>query len=162
FGIFASTTLEWALFDFALASIGAIAAPLYANSSTRDCAYLLSHSEAIGVLAESDEQLAKIVAARAETPELAHIIAFADLPDLERRGREHASLHAGALAEAGAAISEEDLYTYIFTSGTTGPPKACLIRHRNSYEMAAIVHALNTFTVPGDVMLLYLPLAHNF
>src|SRR5439155_6542935 len=25
-----------------------------------------------------------------------------------------------------------------------------------------IVHALNTFTVPGDVMLLYLPLAHNF
>jgi long-chain acyl-CoA synthetase len=35
FAIVAQTTLEWALFDFALALIGAIGAPIYANSSAK-------------------------------------------------------------------------------------------------------------------------------
>src|SRR4029079_19171763 len=41
FSIFASTSLEWCLFDFALGLIGAIGAPVYANSSARDAAYVL-------------------------------------------------------------------------------------------------------------------------
>jgi len=60
FAILARTSLEWALFDFALALVGAVAAPIYSNSSARDCGYILEHSEAIGVLAEDEEQLAKI------------------------------------------------------------------------------------------------------
>ena len=60
------------------------------------------------------------------------------------------------------ASSEDDLFTYIYTSGTTGPPKACMIRHRNYYEMVAVVDELEDFTIADDLMLLYLPLAHNF
>ena len=37
-----------------------------------------------------------------------------------------------------------------------------MIRHRNYYAMAAGVDELGDFVVAGDVMLLYLPLAHNF
>ena len=59
-------------------------------------------------------------------------------------------------------IDEEDLYTFIYTSGTTGPPKGCMIRHRNYYEMAAVVEKMPRYVEPGDVCLLYLPLAHNF
>ena len=40
FGILARTTLEWALFDFALAHVGAIGAGIYANSSPKDVAYV--------------------------------------------------------------------------------------------------------------------------
>ena len=61
-----------------------------------------------------------------------------------------------------AAVGEDDLYTIIYTSGTTGPPKGCMIRHRNYYEMVAVVDGLPGVAEPGDVMLLYLPLAHNF
>src|SRR5207249_2441628 len=39
FAILARTTLEWALFDFALALVGAVGAPVYSNSSQRDVAY---------------------------------------------------------------------------------------------------------------------------
>ena len=47
--------------------------------------------------------------------------------------------------------------------GTTGPPKGCMIRHRNYYEMAAVVDEMEQrFVGPGDTLLLYLPLAHNF
>src|SRR5438270_6090930 len=40
FGILASTTVEWALFDFALALVGGITAPVYATSSAADAAYV--------------------------------------------------------------------------------------------------------------------------
>src|SRR5437868_4320193 len=62
----------------------------------------------------------------------------------------------------GDAIDEDDLFTYIYTSGTTGPPKACMIRHRNYYAMVAKIDDLDDFVVDDDVLLLYLPLAHNF
>jgi long-chain acyl-CoA synthetase len=50
----------------------------------------------------------------------------------------------------------------MYTSGTTGPPKACMIRHRNYYEMACAIDELPGLVEPGDTMLLYLPLAHTF
>ena len=66
------------------------------------------------------------------------------------------------MLEAASRVGEDDLFTYIYTSGTTGPPKGCMIRHRNYYEMVAVVDQLDRLTVAGDLMLLYLPLAHNF
>jgi long-chain acyl-CoA synthetase len=157
FGILASTRLEWALFDFALGLVGAIGVAVYANSSAKDCEYVLRHSDAIGVLVEDEALRAKI-----EGLALKHVLAFSDLDGLRARGREHAARNPGAVDEAAAAVAEDDLFTYIYTSGTTGPPKACMITHQNYYSMAAVIDELDNFTGPGDVMLLYLPLAHNF
>jgi long-chain acyl-CoA synthetase len=157
FGILAQTTLEWALFDFALARIGAVGAAIYANSAPKDCRYVLEHSDAVGVLVEDEEQRAKIADLG-----LPHVVSFADLDGLRAKGREHAVRNPSALAEAEAAVGDEDLFTFIYTSGTTGAPKACMIRHRNYYEMAATVDGVEGFAVSDDVMLLYLPLAHNF
>jgi long-chain acyl-CoA synthetase len=157
FAILASTRLDWALFDFALGLIGAVGAPIYMNSSPKDCAYIVEHSDAVGVLCEDETQRAKI-----EGVDVAHVLTFADLDHLRTRGREHAAQHPRAVAEAAAAVDEDDLFTYIYTSGTTGPPKACMISHRNYYVMADKVRQIDDFTVAEDVMLLYLPLAHNF
>ena len=59
-------------------------------------------------------------------------------------------------------IEEEDLYTIIYTSGTTGPPKGCMLRHRNYYAMVSVVDSMEDHYRDDDLMLLYLPLAHNF
>jgi long-chain acyl-CoA synthetase len=157
FSILASTRLEWALFDFALGLIGAVGAPVYMNSSPKEAAYVLRHSEAIGVLCEDSDQRAKV-----RDVELRHVLTFADLDDLRARGRAHAASNPNAVEEASAAIDEEDLFTYIYTSGTTGPPKACMITHRNYYEMSEKCLGIEDFAVSDDTMLLYLPLAHNF
>ena len=162
FGILAGTRVEWCLFDFALAIVGGVTAPIYANSSPEDCRYVLDHSDAVGVLVEDDEQLAKIDAVRSDLPLLRHVLRFADLDDLARRGREHAAEHPDDLARAEAEVGEDDLYTFIYTSGTTGPPKACQILHRNYYEMAAVIHEMADVFRQDDLLLLYLPLAHNF
>ena len=56
FANLATTRLEWALFDFALGLIGAVGAGIYANSSRRDVAHVVRHSEAVGVLCEDESQ----------------------------------------------------------------------------------------------------------
>ena len=94
FGILARTTLDWALFDFALALVGAVGAPIYATSSARDVRYVLEHSEAVGVLCEDDEQRAKVDGA-----DVRHVLTFADLPALREQGRAFAAAHPDALDE---------------------------------------------------------------
>src|SRR5919204_5806318 len=99
FAILASTRLEWALFDFALTLVGAMAVPVYANSSPRDVAYVIEHSEAVGVLCEDDAQRAKLGAA-----EPRHVLTFDDLDGLRSEGREHGARYPHAVEEAAAAI----------------------------------------------------------
>ena len=162
FGILGRTKLEWVLFDFALGSIGAIGAGIYPSLPPKDCAYILDHSDAVGVLVEGDEQRAKIDAERANLPKLRHLLDFEGLDDLRARGRDHERTNPEALELARSAIGEDDLFTYIYTSGTTGPPKACMISHRNYYSMVGAVDDVPQFIGPDDLILLYLPLAHNF
>ena len=162
FGLLARNTLEWALLDFALAHVGAVGAAIYANSSPHDAQYVLEHSEAVGVVCEDDAQRQKVETGGATLPSLRHVLTFADLPALEDEGRAYREAHPEALDQAVAAIDEEDLFTFIYTSGTTGPPKGCMIRHRNYYAMVTSGDDLPQRPHPGDVMLLYLPLAHNF
>jgi long-chain acyl-CoA synthetase len=162
FGILAGTRVEWCLFDFALALVGGVTAPVYANSSPEDCRYVLTHSDAVGVLVEDEAQLEKIEAVRAELPRLRHVLTFAELDAIAERGRVFAAGQPTALADAESRIGEDDLFTFIYTSGTTGPPKACKILHRNYYEMAKVVNDMADVFQRDDLLLLYLPLAHNF
>ncbi|HZR93480.1 MAG TPA: long-chain fatty acid--CoA ligase [Gaiellaceae bacterium] len=162
FALLGSTRLEWVLFDYALALVGAISVPIYATSSARDCVYALGHADAVGLLAEDAAQREKAGRARAELPRLEHVLTFADLDDLAERGRSFAADNPDVLAAAAGAIGEDDLYTYVYTSGATGPPKACMIRHRNYYEMAVAVTEVEGLVGPEDVLLLSLPLAHSF
>ncbi|MEI7761135.1 MAG: long-chain fatty acid--CoA ligase [Thermoleophilia bacterium] len=162
FATLARTTLEWALFDFALAHVGAIGAPVYASNAPGDVAHVLDHSGSVGVLCEDDAQRAKVTGACASLPRLQHVLTFADLPALEAEGAAFKALHPSALDTAVAAIDEEDLFTYIYTSGTTGEPKGCMIRHRNFYAMVSVIDHLPGYVRDDDLMLLYLPLAHNF
>ena len=102
--ILAPTLLEWALVDFALARIGAISAPIYPNSSPKDCAYIVEHSESVLVVASDDEQRAKLDELEAELPNLRDVVTFAELAGLEERGRQFAAGNPGALEAAEAAV----------------------------------------------------------
>jgi long-chain acyl-CoA synthetase len=93
---------------------------------------------------------------------LRHVFSFEDLDDLRAKGREFAGESPDALERARAEVGEDDLFTYIYTSGTTGPPKACMISHRNYYSMVGAVDDVPSFIGPDDLILLFLPLAHNF
>jgi len=161
--LLARNSLDWALVDFALAQIGAVGVPVYASSSARDVGYLLAHSEAVAIVCEDASQLAKVEEISAELSSLQHVLTYHDLDGLATHGRDHAAANPSALDDATAAIGEDDLFTIIYTSGTTGPPKGCMLSNRNYHEMATVVDRMEeTYYRPDDVMLLYLPLAHNY
>jgi long-chain acyl-CoA synthetase len=161
--LLARNSLDWALVDFALARIGAVGIPVYASSSPRDVGYLLAHSEAIGIVCEDATQLAKVEEVSGELASLQHVLTFYDLEGLAAHGHDFAQASTTALDDASAAIAEDDLFTIIYTSGTTGPPKGCMLSHCNYHEMATVVDRMEErYYLPDDVMLLYLPLAHNY
>jgi long-chain acyl-CoA synthetase len=137
FGIVSRTRFEWTLFDFALALVGGITAPVYPDSSAGDAAYVLRHSGAVGALVEDESQLEKVAPLG-----LVHVLTLDDLEALRAEGTAFAREHPLALDEAAAAIGEDDLYTYIYTSGTTGPQKGCMIRHRNYYAMTSSIERI--------------------
>jgi long-chain acyl-CoA synthetase len=146
--ILAATSLEWVLLDWAAMSIGAVVVGLYPTNSAKECEYILDHSEAVLAFADTDEQAAKLHGAR-----LREVVLFRNLDRLEEEGR------AGAETPL-PEVAEDDLATLIYTSGTTGPPKGCMLTHRNL--VAAATHVDRRVTLPDDVILLFLPLAHSF
>jgi long-chain acyl-CoA synthetase len=156
FGVLARNRLEWALFDFALAHVGAIATPIYPSNTPTECQYVLEHSNAVGCLV--DRELREKI----DETKLEHVFERERLDDLRARGREHAAASPDALEQARGHIGDDDLFTFIYTSGTTGPPKGCMILNRNYYDMVGTIDGIEHFFLPTDVMLLYLPLAHNF
>ena len=161
--ILARNSLDWALVDFALAQMGAVGIPVYASSSARDVGYLLAHSEAVAVVCEDATQLAKVEEVAGELPSLQHVLTYHDLEGLATHGRDFAAANPTGLDAVTETIGEDDLYTIIYTSGTTGPPKGCMLSNRNYYEMATVVDRMEErYYREDDVMLLYLPLAHNY
>jgi long-chain acyl-CoA synthetase len=156
FAILANTRLEWALVDFALAQIGVVVIPVYSTSSPADCAYVLEHSESVGVICETEEMCERV-----SRVELEHVLTFADLDELAARGREHAAANPRAVEEIAGTIGEDDVLTIVYTSGTTGPPKGCVMLHKN---YASVVDGLEQIQLnrPGDTVLLFLPLAHTY
>jgi long-chain acyl-CoA synthetase len=161
--ILSRTRLEWALTDFALVSIGAVVVPIYATSSADETLHVLADSGARAVVCENREQLTKVGAVRDRLPALEHVIALEDAgQDGVLPWAEVGESDREAVARARAAIREDDVLTLIYTSGTTGRPKGCVLTHRNMAATVAGVEKIEGLHRPGDVAVLFLPLAHVF
>jgi long-chain acyl-CoA synthetase len=151
--ILSRTRLEWILLDWAVMSVGAVVVGLYPTSSAKECEYILGHCEAVLAFTEDEEQTRKLVSIRGSLPTLREIVPFDWLGKLESDGRLARHLRS-------EPIEEDDLATLIYTSGTTGPPKGCMLTHRNLVTAASrVVEGMNQ---PGDICLLFLPLAHSY
>jgi long-chain acyl-CoA synthetase len=151
--VISRTSVDWILLDWAIMSIGAVVVGLYPTSSAKECAYVLEHSEAVLAFAENDEQARKLVSVRGSLPALREIVPFDLLDKLEAEGRASKHLQPDPVAE-------DDLATLIYTSGTTGPPKGCMLTHKNLVTAATKVRS--TLEMPGDVIVLFLPMAHSY
>ncbi|HXV58960.1 MAG TPA: long-chain fatty acid--CoA ligase [Gaiellaceae bacterium] len=168
-GIMCRTRLEWTLCDFAVASLGAVLVPVYTVSSPEERIYILADSGARLLVVEKAREYAKIAHARAELSALERVVGIEPVPgadlsldELEALGREHLRLHPRSVADARAALEPEAPLTIVYTSGTTGPPKGCVLTHRNWCSMVERIVAVPGLVEPGDRVLLHLPLAHVF
>ncbi|MCK6574102.1 AMP-binding protein [Myxococcota bacterium] len=68
---------------------------------------------------------------------------------------------ASRLPESGALVGPDDVFAYVFTSGTTGLPKAARIRHHRWLMAGAGFQAFALWLKPTDVVFTPLPLHHS-
>jgi long-chain acyl-CoA synthetase len=166
--ILADTCPEWTIADAASFCAGAVVAPIYQTNSPEECEYVLRHSEARTVFCENATQLAKIEQIRGRCPALRHVVAFQDAgPDsisLEQLTEFGAEVPDLRVDERVAGVNPDDMASLVYTSGTTGPPKACVLTHRNWTEQArGLEQRLDPTRADAPIeFFLFLPLAHVF
>jgi len=169
--LFAANRFEWWVADLAILSIGAVNVPIYATNSASEAEYIISNSDTRICLVGTEEQLGKILEARANLPELDDVIVFdhcgEDFPGVTQfrtaldEGRTYDDPEEfDRQLEMG---STEDLATIIYTSGTTGEPKGVMLSHRN-----LLVNVLQSIGVHPEyfdeehTFLSFLPLSHGY
>jgi len=178
--ILANTRPEWSYADLGASSAGAIVVPIYQTNSPEECHWVISDSDACAIVCEDASQLAKVAAIRDTLPHLRTIVVIDPVggPSSEGATPEIAALGAIPLEEVRArgrarnpeeldarraSVRPQDTFTFIYTSGTTGPPKGCVLTHGNYRAIIDMVEQRASLqSDAGDVVYLYLPLAHSF
>jgi long-chain acyl-CoA synthetase len=163
--ILGSTRPEWTLADCGALCAGATVVPVYHTNSPSECSYVLGHSEARVLICEDAVQLEKIESVRGELPALEHVFTMLpvdgapSLADLRARAGE---VPEGAVATAAARVRPTDPATIVYTSGTTGPPKGCVLTHANCVATIRMYEEqLRDELRPGVTIFMFLPLAHS-
>jgi long-chain acyl-CoA synthetase len=72
--ILANTRPEWSYADMGATSAGAVVVPIYQTNSPEECLWVISDSDACAIIAEDNNQLAKIAAIKEQVPNLRTII----------------------------------------------------------------------------------------
>ena len=161
--VIGNTRPEWTLADCAILAAGATVVPIYHTNAPQECRYVLENSGARAVIAEDAAQVAKIRSIEGECPKLEHLISMekaldgvSSLDDLRTRALE---VDPEVLRERLLATDPDDVATIVYTSGTTGPPKGCMLTHANI--VATIGMYERPLELSGDVIIfMFLPLAH--
>ena len=115
---------------YAVPQLGAVLVPINYRLTADDFAYIITHSGASVVCAHPDylELIDKI---RDQLPGVAHYVALEGARDGWRDYEQLIAASTGELVRP--TITEHDLLTINYTSGTTARPKGVMITHRNAY-----------------------------
>lgn len=188
--LMASTSPDWVRTDIAIIKAGGVSVPIYPSHVPEQIRYILEDSGSRFAVVEDPFQVEKLLDGppleRLEAIICLRADQVLDRPD--RLGRSHLSLsevraaagegadkvlEVGELIRRGAAVVEQRLLgrraavsgsqpcTFVYTSGTTGPPKGVVLTHDALvFEVRAVLQALDLRD--DDAMMLFLPLAHIF
>ena len=169
--LLSNTRYEWSLLDFAIWAAGAASVPIYPSSSLSQIQWIVEDSGAVLAITESREHSELVAhlklqddgkpALKNSPSQLRRILEInsSAIDTLMFEGRE---LSDDVVDARIAATKTDDLASLVYTSGTTGRPKGCMLTHRNwlAETLGLLTNPIGGIAVPGNHVLTFLPLAH--
>jgi long-chain acyl-CoA synthetase len=156
---------EWVILDLAAMMVGAVPIGIYFSAAPGEAAFILTDSASVLLAAENAAQFSKIAGRRSELPKVGRVVMM-DGPATDPwqiTWQEFLTIGPADLDDEAAirmqAIRPRHAGTLLYTSGTTGAPKAVELSH------AALSHCVEVINQtmpqgPLDRLISYLPLAH--
>lgn len=171
-GILSENRLQWLLSQMGCNCAGVVPCGLYPTSPANEVLHLLGSADCSLVFCEDQEQVDKVLEITDQLPLLKHIVVFdpkglnnyqapelITLSELATMGYEYLRREPGAVAGRLEQQQAEDTALIVFTSGSTGLPKAAMISYRNIWaQMLLLEDAIPCRA--GEDLLSYLPLCH--
>ncbi|MCP4901943.1 MAG: long-chain fatty acid--CoA ligase [bacterium] len=165
--ILAENRPEWATTDYGAMAAGHPLVPLYTTLIPSQIAYILNDAEAKVLFVSSMAHLRTVLSIREQITSLKQIVVFyperlaedefiISLNTLKSLGDGHTDDEYRELA---ARTREDDVATFVYTSGTTGNPKGVVLTHANFVaEFDAVRPAFEGGD--DDMSISFLPLSH--
>ncbi len=150
-------------------ALGAIPIPLYQDAVAAECVFPINNADVRFAFAEDQEQVDKLLEARAECPQLASLWyddarglrkyaepGLASLDSLIEAGRQFAASQPGFFRGEVEKAQPDDVAAMFFTSGTTGNAKGVVHTHRSLLDRAQAGAQFDRLSADEEV-LAYLP-----
>ncbi len=162
---------EWVMAEIAAQAVGAIPLGLYQDSTLKEVAYVIDHSDSTLVVAEDQEQVDKILDMKEELPKVKYVIysdprgmrsyrdpSLLEFKDVENFGKELEEREPELFDRLIDQMGYNDLALICYTSGTTGFPKGSLLTYKNLLSMAINLDRVDPKREADDFVS-FLPLA---
>jgi long-chain acyl-CoA synthetase len=161
-GLFSSTRKEFTWVDYAIWMAGCATVPIYESDASEQVKWILGNSGAKALVCENAARRAEFDKVASELPGVSRVFVMDEggLDELVKLGE---AVEQAALDARIAGIRQDDVATLVYTSGTTGLPKGCIVTHGNFiFNVRQAVAAMGDLFVEGSRTLMFLPLAHIF
>ncbi len=160
---------DWVAFDYAIQHVGAISVPLHDTLAPDQVAHIVAHSGCRVYFAGDAEQLDKAQGSALSGVE--HLVAghrgndwdgpVIGIERLAAMGRNRLSTDRAVLDDRIASVRPEDVFSIVYTPGTTGPPRGAELTHHNAvWTVQRTVERLRMNR--RETLVSYLPLSHIF
>ncbi len=161
-GLMCKTRYEWTLVDFAVWFCGAVLVPIYETSSPSQIQWNLSDADATAIIVETPDHFSRFDEIHAELPLITRVWQI-DLGDLDKLARSGGDIPDDEVERRRSLATGADLATLIYTAGTTGRPKGCMLTHSNFVELCRNAErAIPEVVNERSSTLLFITTAHIF
>lgn len=156
---------EWNFVDFGCQQAGIISVPIFPTISTHDLQFILNNAEVKAVFLSSKDIYAKLVSIENEIPTVKYVHSFNEIEGVNHFSNfiEYGKKHPreAEIEAIKKEIHPHDLFTILYTSGTTGVPKGVMLSHSNLLSNVLASVNLAPFK-PWWKALSFLPLNHVY
>ena len=157
-----ATRIEFTYFDYAIWAAGGATTTIYETSSPDQVKWIIQDSGAVALISENADTRASYDEVKGDLPECRNVFVIDEGAVATISGMATDESRA-ELKRRIDSITHDDLATLVYTSGTTGLPKGCMLTHENfAWEVVQVDDQMAELFSDDNRTLFFLPLAHIF